>query len=109
MAVYGDDCPVTVTYDDTEEVRNCVFICPELDRGSDDDGKQRISYAVQFWQSQKVSIAFFGVAAEGVEHRMGVKASINDSGFRKGGRIVAAKENAVANLIIPTRRIESMN
>lgn len=73
----GANWSVTVSYHDTNEVRNGVIICPELDRRSDGDGKQRISYSIQFWQGKRVSIEF-GVAAEGVKYRMEVKEGIND-------------------------------
>ncbi len=86
--IYGANCPVTVTSQDTNEVRNGVIICPKLDQGKENDRKKRISYAIQFWQDKKVSIEF-GVAAEGVKYRMEVKAS-TDNG-RNGGRAVAAK------------------
>ncbi|KAK1740369.1 hypothetical protein QTG54_009319 [Skeletonema marinoi] len=84
--VYGANCPVTVSNPDTNEVRNGVIICPKLDQGHG-DGKQRVSYAVQFWQGEKVSIEF-GVAAERVKYRMEENARTDDG--RKGGRVVAA-------------------
>ena len=86
--IYGANCPVAVTTHDTNEVRNGVIICPKLDQGKDDDRKQRISYAIQFWQGEKVSIEF-GVAAECVKYRMEVKASADE-----GRRTVAAKRRS---------------
>ena len=88
--VYGANCPVAVSNPDTNEVRNGVIICPKLDQGGDGEGKQRVSYAVQFWQGKKISIEF-GVAAESVKYRMEVKASIDD--LRKGDKAVAAEKN----------------
>ena len=69
--VYGANCPVIVTCPDTNEVRNGVIICPKLDKGGDGDGdgKERVSYAVQFWQGKQVYVEY-GVAAESVKYRM---------------------------------------
>eukprot|EP00984_Skeletonema_dohrnii_P028589 scaffold18644_cov110-Skeletonema_dohrnii-CCMP3373.AAC.4 len=87
--IYGANCPVTVTNPDTKVVRNGVIICPKLDQGGKVDGKQRVSYAVQFWHGEKVAIEY-GVAAELVKYRE-EKASKDDS--TKGGRPVAAEAN----------------
>lgn len=89
--IYGANCPVTVASHDTNEVKNGVIICPKLDQSKDNDRKQRISYAIQFWRGKKVSIEF-GVAAECVKYRMEVKASTDD--VRKGERMASARGNA---------------
>ncbi len=45
---YGAICPVTVTCDDANQTG--VIIYPELDRGSDSDGKQIIiCYSILAW------------------------------------------------------------
>jgi hypothetical protein len=64
--VYGINCPVTVTNPDTNEAVNGVVVCPKLDQGN--DGKQKVSYAVQFTDGKHVSVEFL-VAAERIKYR----------------------------------------
>jgi len=64
--MYGINCPVTVTNPDTNEVLDGVVVCPKIDRGN--DGKQKVSYAVQFTEGKHVSVEFL-VAAERIKYR----------------------------------------
>ena len=64
--MYGINCPVKVTNPDTNEAEDGVIVLPKLDAES--DGKQQISYAVQFEEGRHVSVEFL-VAAERVVYR----------------------------------------
>ncbi len=65
--VYAMNCPVQVTNPDTHESVNGVIMCPKLEKGN--DGKQKISYAVQLLDENKVFIEF-GVASEQIRYRL---------------------------------------
>ena len=64
--MYGINCPVTVTNPDTNESEDGVIVLPKLD--VENDGKQQISYAVQFTTGRHVSVEFF-VAADRIVYR----------------------------------------
>lgn len=64
--MYGINCPVKVTNPDTNEAEDGVIVLPKLDAES--DGKQQISYAVQFTTGRHVSIEFL-VAADRIVYR----------------------------------------
>ena len=64
--VYGMNCPVKVTNPYTKEAEDGVIVLPQLD--AENDGKQQISYAVQFVEGRHVSVEFL-VAAERVVYR----------------------------------------
>ena len=64
--MYGINCPVTVTNLDTNKAEDGVIVVPKLDVGK--DGKQQISYAVQFEKGRHVSVEFL-VAADRIAYR----------------------------------------
>ena len=64
--MYGINCPVRVTNPDTNEAVDGVIVVPKLDAGN--DGKQQISYAVQFTEGRHVSVEFL-VAADRIVYR----------------------------------------
>jgi len=64
--MYGINCPVRVTNPDTNEAVDGVIVVPKLDAGN--DGKQHISYAVQFTEGRRVSVEFL-VAADRIVYR----------------------------------------
>jgi len=64
--MFGINCPVTVQNLDTNEEEDGVIVLPKLDVGK--DGKQQISYAVQFEKGRHVSVEFL-VAADRIKYR----------------------------------------